>query len=60
MRKNKSREYKRIWRAVDGALIDTINKHPNFFNKEQLKRHSMTKRIVGTILSLAEMPIVKQ
>lgn len=45
-----------IWRVVDGAILDTIKHHPNYFNttmgvRAYNVRMSLNKRIVGALMS---------
>jgi hypothetical protein len=45
------REYLRLFRLIDGALIDCIQKHPDYFplkNRTNM-RNSIVKRIAGQI-----------
>jgi len=48
--------YRSLWNAVDGALIDTINCHPDYIPQDRLMacRESILKRVTGTLVSLAE------
>lgn len=48
--------YCRLWRLVDGAIVDTIANHPEYFRKDRLPvvRTSIAKRVVGAILGHAE------
>lgn len=52
MAKKDSKSYKALWKVVDGALKDVYNSHPEFFTNKA-NRSSMTKRVVGSVLSYA-------
>ena len=43
--------YKQVWQVVDGALIDCIKMHPEYFPTGQLTviRNSIVKRITGAV-----------
>lgn len=46
-------EYTRLWKVVQGAVIDTFNAHPEYLTDKGKKRiaASLSKRAVGAVLS---------
>jgi hypothetical protein len=50
--RNKGREHRQLWRIVDGAVLDCLTCHPDYFNSEwpaKVIRASIVKRVVGAI-----------
>jgi len=47
------KEYRQIWKLVEGAVNDTIHCHPDYFrtNRTSSLRQSLSKRVAGTIRS---------
>lgn len=46
--------YRQLWRVVDGAILDCMRQHPNYFANAPRARLSLNKRIVGNVLGFAE------
>ncbi len=51
----KSADHKRLWRLIEGAVVDTMRQHPDYFTERgmELACGSITKRAVGNIRSAA-------
>jgi hypothetical protein len=51
------KEFRQIWRIVDGALRDTLAKHPEYISEKKIAyqgfRISLIKRITGAIVGHA-------
>jgi hypothetical protein len=49
-----SKEYRAIWRVVDGAVRNAFDMHPDYLTEKGLKysmaRMSVVKRVTGAIL----------
>ena len=49
--------YKAIWKLADGAVMDTVRNHPDYFTdkgRTKLARMSTVKRIAGMMTSFVE------
>lgn len=49
--------YKAIWKLADGAVMDTVRHHPEYFTdkgKTKVARMSTVKRITGLLTSFVE------
>jgi len=48
--------YARLWRSVEGAVVDTFKSHPEYFTEAAARSMvpSITKRVVGAIVSMAD------
>jgi hypothetical protein len=46
---------KQLWRLVDGAIMDCVKAHPDYFNPKLVKtaRRSLTKRVTGQVHGFA-------
>jgi len=46
-----SREYRQLWRIIDGAVRDAFVNHPEYLapRKEKTARQSIVKRVAGAI-----------
>lgn len=49
------RAYRSLWRVVDGAVADCINKHPEYLTDRgrRAMQSSITKRVTGSVLGFA-------
>lgn len=49
-------EYKRLWRIVDGAVMDAFKMHPEYLagRTERVARTSVVKRVVGALMGSAK------
>jgi hypothetical protein len=47
-------DHKRLWRAVAGAVVDTLKSHPEYITDAGQKHAvlSITKRVVGNVVAL--------
>lgn len=47
-----SHAYAQLWRVVDGAVIDAMKHHPEYFRAKDKRavRNSINKRVVGSVL----------
>jgi len=49
-----SKEYRAIWRVVDGAIRNALDMHPDYLTKKgsdrSAARMSIAKRVVGAVL----------
>jgi len=49
------KEYRAIWRIVDGAVKKALDAHPDYLSSKGMRyrtaRMSITKRVVGDIVS---------
>lgn len=52
----KYRDHARLWRMVEGAVIDALKSHPDYFTPKGNKNaaRSVTKRVVGQIVGQAK------
>ena len=48
--------YCQLWRVVEGAVADALGSHPEYLTPRGARhaRSSVTKRVVGSVLSYAE------
>lgn len=49
--------YRAIWRLADGAVMDTLRHHPEYFSdigKTKSARCSVVKRMTGLVTSFVE------
>jgi hypothetical protein len=53
--KEPSKEYRAVWRVVDGAIKKALDVHPNYLTsigaRYRTARMSIAKRVVGDIVS---------
>jgi hypothetical protein len=51
----KRADHARLWRAIEGAVVDAVKSHPEYYTDAARKNMvgSITKRAVGAVLSLA-------
>ena len=51
----KRADHARLWKAIEGAVVDAVNSHPEYYTDAARKNMvgSITKRAVGAVLSLA-------
>jgi hypothetical protein len=51
----KRADHARLWRAIEGAVVDAAKSHPEYYTDAARKDMvgSVTKRAVGAVLSLA-------
>lgn len=57
MRIPRNKAYAQLWKVVDGAIADALSQHPDYLTEKgqtPQARASITKRVVGTVLSYAE------
>lgn len=49
----KYRDHKKLWRLVEGAVVDAVKQHPGYMTDDGLHSmvESVTKRVVGTVVS---------
>lgn len=50
-------KYHQLWRLVDGAVVDALNRHPEYVGAgihTTAIRVSITKRVVGALMSFQE------
>jgi len=54
--KKGDKDYRQIWRIVDGAILDCLNCHPNYVvrNRRGDLRNSLAKRVTGSIKGYLE------
>ncbi len=54
----KHSDHQRLWRAVEGAVVDALKNHPSYLTDHGRRSavESITKRVVGSIISLANEP----
>lgn len=51
--------YRQLWRVVDGAILDCMIHHPDYFSGSRQERmltirRSLAKRVVGAVMGYAE------
>lgn len=49
--------YRKIWRLADGAVMDTLRAHPEYFTERgrgKIARMSIVKRVTGSVMGFAE------
>ena len=49
--------YRMIWRLADGAVMDTVRTHPDYFTdkgRTKIARMSTVKRMTGLLTSFVE------
>jgi hypothetical protein len=53
-----NRTYRRLWRIVDGAVMDAFKMHPDYLSDKgrrgRAARLSIVKRVTGAVASFAE------
>lgn len=53
-----NKDYKKVWRVIDGAVADAIAMHPDYLTSKgthaRTARYSIVKRVTGAILSYVE------
>jgi hypothetical protein len=56
-----SRLYRRLWRIVDGAVMDAFKMHPDYLSDKgrrgRAARLSVVKRVTGAVTSFAEQSV---
>ena len=52
---NPGRQYRQLWRIVDGAVRDTLLQHPGYLTQKGKRslRMSLNKRVTGAVLGYA-------
>lgn len=52
-------EHVRLWRMVEGAVVDALRQHPDFITEKgrQSLVASVTKRVVGNLLGHAQQTL---
>lgn len=52
----KHRDHQRLWRMVEGAVVDTFKSHPDYLTAKGAHSvvPSVTKRVVGTLVGHAK------
>jgi hypothetical protein len=50
-----AKSYEALWKLVDGAVLDCVKMHPEYFRSDRLTtvRASLVKRVTGSIHGFA-------